>query len=209
MFSSKLSDRLFQCDASLLSLNENDTKINKITRVSNSGYSNSSVTQLIVMDQECKKFPLGIEKFFANLRSLAIKNSSLMSVANENLKKLPKLVHLDLSKNQIYQLDNDLFVYNRKLKFVNLEGNLITIIGSDTFSPLIDLIDIDLRNNAAIDANFNNLANLLMKIHLMNIEKILLIHQQRLKRLETKGPVYDNSISLEVSDIPVELTNFN
>ncbi|MBD3352490.1 MAG: TIR domain-containing protein [Candidatus Lokiarchaeota archaeon] len=60
------------------------------------------------------------------------------------------LIHLDISYNQINQLNN--FSDLRKLQILNLEGNIINYISGDNdLSKLINLTELNLKNNRLIE----------------------------------------------------------
>ena len=58
---------------------------------------------------------------------------------------------LDLSDNEIINVQDNVFIYQGKLRQMNLKNNKISIINKNTFKGLSRLIDLNLRSNFIMD----------------------------------------------------------
>lgn len=81
------------------------------------------------------------------LRLLQLDFNYLSKLKPNQFERLKSLVHLQLSNNQLNQLDSNTFNELPLLAFVDLSFNSIRIIKQSAFSDLISLKHIDLANN--------------------------------------------------------------
>lgn len=81
-----------------------------------------------------------------NLQRIYLKNSSIKYLHKETFKNLKILVELDLSENQIEQLDKQTFAGNDRLRIIYLYSNPIKQLIADQFPVLPYLRTIDLHN---------------------------------------------------------------
>lgn len=84
---------------------------------------------------------------FTNLLNLTIHDSEIKSIEKHALSHFPNLEILDLSLNELYELNNHFFEDLTNLTDLILNDNFIRIIDSYTFSNLINLRNLELKNN--------------------------------------------------------------
>lgn len=106
-------------------------------------------TSLEVLD--LSKNILNIKDFITiglgELRVLNLAHNNLTSIRTVTSKLTPKLEALDVSFNQINDLDTDTLSHLTGLHLLNLEHSGITTIGKSTFSGLSQLISLDISYN--------------------------------------------------------------
>lgn len=101
--------------------------------------------------REFSALPKHLEKFFVKLDAIEIRNSTVTSISSDDLKSWPNLVLFSAGWNKIKTLDENLFIYSRKLQHIRLNNNLILNVGVNLLSNLNELKDIDFRNNLCIN----------------------------------------------------------
>ncbi|KAL7011208.1 hypothetical protein ACKWTF_014159 [Chironomus riparius] len=116
-----------------LSIKNEDTNISIMTPIPTECQGFSAIYK------EIHYFPIGIEKFITNLKGLRITNSGLLEISSNNLEPFTNLTVLDLKRNKIEILERNLFKFNQKLKFVDLDENVIKIIDPTAFNGLNSL----------------------------------------------------------------------
>ncbi|CRL08203.1 CLUMA_CG020936, isoform A [Clunio marinus] len=124
------------------------------------GKYNEDVEALIAENQKIYYLPSEIENFFPALQSISILNSELKKVSMENLKWFPDLVACDFSGNLIESLDENMFAFNARLKYVLFNSNNLRNINSNVFDSLNELEVVDLRNNICIDESYERLEDI-------------------------------------------------
>lgn len=98
-------------------------------------------------------FPSGLENIFRNLQGIGIYNSHLKQIVKKDLRPFPRLVNLNLAKNDIQEIVKGLFDFNPDLKYIDLKENEITRIHPKTFNNLYSLVYLYLSKNYCIDIN--------------------------------------------------------
>lgn len=96
-------------------------------------------------------FPQGLEKIFKNLRAIWIEYSHLKHIHQSDLRELKNIVFLNLQSNDIEVLEQGLFDFNTKLKYINLHNNKISKIHPNVFDNLSQLITLFLTSNNCIN----------------------------------------------------------
>lgn len=113
------------------------------------GSENKKEIELFSMNRaNLTRVPLNLELYFPSLHAIELKNNIITYVWNEVLARHIELEYLDLSYNQIQNLDGNLFDGLSNLKVINFRGNIIKHIGHDIKLPMGY---VELRNNICID----------------------------------------------------------
>lgn len=116
------------------------------------GKSNDDVEHWVVENSPSMLFmPQGVGGFFRNLEEVYIRNAGLQSITQSDLKQFQELKELTLIQTQLKSLESGLFLFNPKLRLLNLSNNQISFIAPDVLSPLKNLFHVSLKNNACID----------------------------------------------------------
>lgn len=114
--------------------------------------SNDDVKHWLVDNSPNMLFmPQGIGGYFQNLEEVYIRNAGLQKITQSDLMQFSVLEQLFLIRTQLKTLESGLFLFNPKLRLLNLSNNQINSIAPDVLSPLKNLRAVSLRNNACID----------------------------------------------------------
>lgn len=100
-----------------------DRTVSSINDLSDQPFKLKNITKFVVDKQEVLSFPKGLELFFPHLREITISSSKLESIRRSDLKPFPELEVIDLQRNEIEFLPDDLFEFNNKLKTVRISHN--------------------------------------------------------------------------------------
>lgn len=146
------------------------------------------------------KFPQGIEKFFVNLEALAIEDTDIKEVTQEDLKPFTKLKQLHLNSNKIKYIAPNLFEFQPNLELLALKNNLIEHIDPFVFNNLNSLKYLYLADNNCDNDKINvNIINDREKVFNL-IKKI-----QQKKCVADFYPIY-KTVSIEKSNLSKSLT---
>jgi hypothetical protein len=118
--------------------------------------SNNNVTSFYAEHQNFEIFPFGLEKIFKNLQDLTIRNCSLSRISQANLLPFHNLTHLCLAENIIKKIPKGTFYYNIHLKSIDISKNQIFHIDSNVFDHLPNLTSLRLSHNFCIDENVDD-----------------------------------------------------
>lgn len=105
-------------------------------------------------------FPKKNEKFFPNIEKLAITQTGLRIITGDDLKPFEKLKTLDLSENQLEELDAELFAFNEKIEEVDLSGNKLKHLGVHFLKFAGNLKTIDMSENICVSGSAKNFVEL-------------------------------------------------
>lgn len=114
------------------------------------GESNDNVNTLLIFEQICEFFPVGIENQFQKMEGIAIQKSGLKKITKNDLRGFPKLKSISLFGNQLITLESNLFLFNTELKLVSLFNNKLKHVFSNIFDGLNDLERVYLSSNPCI-----------------------------------------------------------
>lgn len=131
---------------------------NIVTEVSQNhlaGRSNANVSVVQIASQPIVNFPSNIDKFFENIRSFQLRNSTLRKLTSSNIRVFPKLEAAGFHSNLLEEIDGDLFSGNPLLQHINLSGNRLTSVGPNIFHATPILSQINLLNNICVQENVN------------------------------------------------------
>lgn len=99
----------------------------------------------------CRFIPSGITNYFRNLTILVVAQTGLKSITRTDLKPFKYLRGIYLDKNELEELEEDLFVHNSKIQEVNFSENLLKHIAFNVLEPLKNLKRADFFKNPCID----------------------------------------------------------
>lgn len=149
----------YTCHATVI--NSSSSALESVTGVHETGRSDDDVEYLYIRNQNLPFIPEGIANFFRNLDSLAISETSLMSISANDLRPFPRLLFIYLYGQQLTSIDGDLFTYTPHLQQVHFNFNLIQHIGHDLVTGLNNLTILYLQGNVCIDQVAGNRADVL------------------------------------------------
>lgn len=127
-----------------------DTSVDGINGVHTDGKSHDDVTALATSNQNSHFMPKRFEKFFKNIRGIIIYKSGLKFITKEDLKPFPMLKTLYIIENKLTVIQPDLFEFNPKLTFIELNDNRIRSIAPGTFDAIDDLEELHMTGNVCI-----------------------------------------------------------
>lgn len=107
----------------------------------------------------CLYVPSGIAENFKNIKILVIAYTGLKVITQADLKPLQKIQNLYIDNNKLTSLDDDLFVFNPTIEYINLSYNQIKSMGPMTFEPLSGLKELGLSRNVCIDEAAKGIEN--------------------------------------------------
>lgn len=100
------------------------------------GKTHRNVTAVFIRDQTVHHLPIGIYRFFPNLKCLCVSNCGLKTIEAEALHGLKHLEILYLHGNQLKTLPDDLFVETNMLKLIDFSYNQLDLKNSKFFLPI-------------------------------------------------------------------------
>lgn len=106
-----------------------------------------NVTQFFARGLNIERFPGGLPSHFANLEVIRITSCNLRLVLKEDLAHLDKLKFLDLVGNKMEKLESDTFENTRALQEVILNNNRLHFVGSKLLEPLQQLKSVSFGGN--------------------------------------------------------------
>ncbi|KAM3939823.1 toll-like receptor 3 [Leptodactylus fuscus] len=107
---------------------------------------------------------------------LILLNTQLTRIHNTTFKGLEStnLIHLDISKNSLSQIDNNSFIYLHHLRSLNLEENQVSHLMSKAFNGLSNLTYMNLKNffSSSKDSTIDDLSfQWLQNLQYLNMEQ--------------------------------------
>lgn len=108
--------------------------------------------------------PFGLENFFPHLQFIKITHCGLTRITQSDLKPFEKLQKLELDGNLIETIDSDTFKFNLQLTVLNLASNEINRIDSDALSSLkLDYVDV--TGNLCVRRQYANINETLRNVN--------------------------------------------
>jgi len=207
-----------------LNIYDPNTKVSKINGNNLITKSSSFITGLSIDNKKTQYIPSNLGEKFTDLIALRIKNGRLKELVQEDIKSLTKLKYLNLDDNDIENLENDLFEYNKKLELIWFSKNKIKNVGSAVFDNLKSLGNLDLFGNKCITrrASFAGSVLLLLEQVKQNCSKLELnpsnknklsefleIDYEEILDLKTEKPINTTTIPAPLSTKRVMINRIN
>lgn len=156
---------IYACNVVELQIENENTRIQDVSGKHQKGKSRDDVTELSIVDQSVAFFPVGFGSFLRNLRKIVVRKSMLTSVDDNSFEMLQHVAQLILADNEIRAISEDAFqAVKSSLEIIDLSSNNIAQLELKTFNNLIRLKVLDLSGNKLHQLNSNLLvhnANLL------------------------------------------------
>ena len=146
----------YTCQVSKVSIVKPGARIATFKGTHEAGKTNVDVEAFYVNDTNVEHFPRGLATIFPRLKYVEVDKCRIKVMSRNDLEGLGNLEVLDLSKNKLKSLRNDLFVETPKLKWIYLDDNKIERLSSKIMDPLDkkNLNDFWLHGNPSISMNF-------------------------------------------------------
>jgi hypothetical protein len=166
------SNSNYECTAQNLTTYFENRSVTKINGDHVNTMSNNDVKILTVHLQNTPFLPLNIGEHFKNLSFLNVIKSNVQHLMSGDLSGLEKLELLNLKNNPIKQIGHNFFQGMSSLKILILAECHLKMIDAEAFDPLINLREVNLRDNDCINEfysiAFNDEFTYKMKILIKN-----------------------------------------
>lgn len=144
---------LYTCIITSSSITKRNTEINSIVGIHRSGKTGQDVEAVEFKDTIVEYFPRGLNKIFPGLIALRINNCGLLEITRDDLKGLEDLEMLNLAKNELISLADDLLEDMSKLKVIRCDENQIRYMSSKVIKPVMNTVEIvNFSKNKKIDS---------------------------------------------------------
>ena len=110
----------------------------------------SEVKELKISTDQVLYMPTGIEKFYSYLKALFVVHCGMKEIKQIDIKVFPGLRVLDFSANVIEIIEKDLFKFNPKLVYINIDMNNLKHINANVFDHLKELKSLNFAGNLCI-----------------------------------------------------------
>lgn len=136
-------------------LMDGDTKIvDKIVGAhKNISYTHSNVTQFLAKGIKIEQFPEGLANHFGFLEVIRIVSCDMTILYKSSMENLTNIKYLDLLGNRLENLESDTFENTPNLIEVWLNNNRLQFIGALLLNPLKSLKVINFGGNTCIGSN--------------------------------------------------------
>lgn len=131
----------------------NDRKIKTVDGVHLKNQTDGDVTQYFARGLDIHRFPGGLGDHFNNLEVVRITSCNMRLLLKQDMENLLKLKYLDLVGNKIEKLDSNTFENTLGLMEIMLDNNRLQFIGSGLMEPLQNLQLIRFGANVCIGSH--------------------------------------------------------
>lgn len=107
-------------------------------------HTNSLVESFELSSEKLRRIPENLERYFPNIHALVLNNNIIKTISNDELIPHAQLELIELSHNEITNLETDVFDGLMYLKVVVFHHNNIKYIGHDIRFPAVF---VDLKSN--------------------------------------------------------------
>lgn len=145
-----VGNRVYTCEANVTAFAGHNS-IDAVGGGHLSGRTDHNVQGLSVSDQEIKKIPKNIAKFFPNIKGIQLSNTNLTSISANDLKPFQHLIIISMTQNMLKTLDADLFQFTPHLQWIDFSENVIESVGFNLMINLTDLRYADFSGNRCIN----------------------------------------------------------
>jgi len=111
---------------------------------------NKDVKAIRIYNRNVYYFSSGYDKYFTNIEVIQVYGSKLRVITQKDLMPFIKLKHIDLCKNELEELEKDLFKFNQLLEVIKASDNKLKFIDVTAFEGLFQLHTLELNGNHCI-----------------------------------------------------------
>lgn len=121
------------------------------------GNTNDAVKNFVIRDQELEgNFPQNLRDFFPNLTLINIAGCGFKEISKQDFDGFENLEYLDLQKNNLTSLPNDLFENMKSLRIIRFNDNQIERLSSKLIEPIEKSLQLaNFEGNTKIDVCFD------------------------------------------------------
>ncbi|CAG9810977.1 unnamed protein product [Chironomus riparius] len=144
-----ITDQFYICrDEKSIVYTREDRYVDDVSGTHLTGMTNDQVTGFYTLNTRFHYVPKHAEKFFKNLRVLAVEDSRLIELRREDLMPYPNVEYLYFSGNLIEVLEKDLLIGNPRIKGIAMERNHFRFIHSKIFDGITRNLSFLMMDNA-------------------------------------------------------------
>lgn len=143
----------YSCRTKKFSIKADERRITSVSGDHLKDRSNLNVTQYFARNLNIERFPIGLGEMFVTIEVIRITSCSMRLVLKADMEKLTVLKYLDLVGNKIEKLESDTFENTPELVEVVLNNNRLKFVGSGIFEPLHKLQIISFGGNTCIGSH--------------------------------------------------------
>lgn len=143
----------YTCRTKRYVLKGNERKINDVSGDHLEGQTNQNITQYFARGLNIERFPGGLGEEFPALVVVRITLCNMRLFQKDDTEKLSNLKYLDLIGNKIEKLDSDTFENIPNLMEIVLNNNRLQFIGAKLLEPLKNLQMISFGGNVCITSH--------------------------------------------------------
>ena len=143
----------YSCRTKKYSIKGDERKIEIVNGNHLKNHANVNVTQYFARNLNIERFPGGLGEIFPSLEVVRITLCNMRLFLKSDTETLSKLKYLDLIGNKIEKLESDTFENTPNLVEVVLNNNRLQFIGSKLLEPLQKLEMISFGGNACITSH--------------------------------------------------------
>lgn len=139
----------YGCNAIKLKItSEEDRAITEVVGLHWQGKTNNDVVAFSSFGNEIRFMPLGLTNFFPSIKLVEIAQAKMGKISSTDLQQFgDNLSFLFLGENKIKSLQGNLFEFTPKVRWIDLNFNLIKEVERGTFTNLKELYRISFINN--------------------------------------------------------------
>nr|AFK76496.1 toll-like receptor 22l [Gadus morhua] len=169
-------------------------------------------------DAICQKNSLNVfpKDIPERVRSIELSRNNISTLYKTDLKNLPNLLRLDLTRNRISKIESSTFVVQISLKVLTLNNNRLCKLQEGMFDGLVNLIELYLTSNqiqTVAPASFKSLSKLtildLGHNKLRHLTNVFLQHTPLLQNLYIPANNISTFNSWELSNKSTELVTLD
>lgn len=146
----------YSCRTKKFVLKDDDRKISIVVGDHLKNMTSDNVTQYFARGLKIDRFPQGLGDRFVNVEVVRITTCHLRLLLKEDMANLTKLKYLDLIGNKIEKLDSNTFENAPNLIEVILNNNRLKFIGSKILEPMKKLEMVSFGGNVCVQASANH-----------------------------------------------------
>lgn len=138
---------------------QDESEITSVSGTHSSNNGNDDVFLINFNGKTMNYFPKGLEKIYKNLKGIWIQRSHLKMISQSDISAFPELLLLDFYDNDVETIEERIFDFNPKLKYIAMNKNKISQIHPTIFDNLRFLSTLYLESNICISINAYNTAD--------------------------------------------------
>lgn len=142
----------YSCRTKKIMVKGEDRKIEVVTGDHLKNMTRGNITQYFARGLNIERFPQGLSERFVNVEVVRITSCNMRLLLKEDMAKLEKLKYLDLVGNKLERLGSDTFENAPNLTEVILNNNRLQFIGSEILEPLQKLEFVSFGGNVCVQA---------------------------------------------------------